>query len=277
MRWIAQAMNIPFTVSLRGSDIQVHPLRSDDDRQELYQTLREAAGIHTVCDKFNQEIRQQVQDCVIPETIYTTIPFPQKLPPYRPPGDGELHFLAIGRLQWRKDFVSLLKALRLLREQRVDARLTLVGSGPDEDQIRYWVSHLELQPYGHLIGKADFARITDLFARSHAYVQSSIAEGLSNSLAEAMGWGCPVFATDVGGTSEIVIDGENGFLLPPGEPEVWAAKLPLALNGPLMEKVRQKAHETSKQFFTPERHQQKFIEFYDQSAQRFLEKKPGTL
>jgi glycosyltransferase involved in cell wall biosynthesis len=273
MRWIAKALNIPFTVSLRGSDIQVHPLRSDGDRQELYQVLREASGIHTVCDKFKREIQQQVQEGVTPETIYTTVPFPEELPPYQPSEEAELNLLAIGRLHWRKDFLSLLKALRLLRNQGVDARLSLVGSGPDEDQLRYWISHLELQPYVQMIGKADFGRITDLFALSHAYVQSSIAEGLSNSLAEAMAWGCPVFATEVGGTSEIVNDGENGFLFHPGEPELWVKKLALALNRPLMEKLRQKARETAQEFFSPKTHQRNFIEFYERSGQRFLENK----
>jgi colanic acid/amylovoran biosynthesis glycosyltransferase len=232
----------------------------------LYQTLREASGIHTVCDKFNQEIQQQMRDRVIPETIYTTVPFPEELPPYRPSGERELNLLAIGRLHWCKDFLSLLRALRLLRNRGVNARLSLVGSGPDEDQIRYWVSHLKLQPYVQLIGKADFARITDLFARSHAYVQSSIAEGLSNSLVEAMAWGCPVFATEVGGTSEVIKNGDTGFLLAPGEPEKWIDTILLARDKLTMENIRSSAHLKARAVFSPQVHADKFINFYKRAT-----------
>jgi len=266
MRWIAKALNIPFTVSLRGSDLQVHPLRSDYDRQELYQALREASGIHTVCDRFNQEIQQQVLDGVTPVTIYTTVDFPEELPPYRPSGERELTLLAIGRLHWRKDFLSLLRALRLLQNQGVNAHLSLVGSGPDEDQIRYWVSHLGLQPYVQLIGKADFACITDLFARSHAYVQSSIAEGLSNSLAEAMAWGCPVFATEVGGTSEVIKQGDTGFLLPPGEPEKWIDIILLARDKLTMENIRSSAYLKARTVFSSQMHADTFLNFYKRAT-----------
>lgn len=264
MRWICEELQIPFTVSLRGTDFQVIPLQSEKKRQELYQTLVQAAGIHTVCNKFNLDINQQLAECPPTETIYTTVPIPPALPPY-PPSQGVFRFLAVGRYHWRKDFPNLLRALRLLRDQGLDAYLTIVGSGSDDGQLPYLIKYLGLTNYVRLWGKGDFGSILKLLTESHAFIQSSIAEGLSNALVEAMAWGCPVFATDVGGTSEVIKHGETGFLLAPGQPEIWPEIMVLAQDQPLMEKVRKAAHLRALEHFLAQNHATKFKKFYAQA------------
>jgi hypothetical protein len=99
-------------------------------------------------------------------------------------------------------------------------------------------------------------------------VQSSLAEGFSNSTAEALAVGAPVFATDVGGTSELIRDGENGFLLPPLRPECWADKLQLAQDKVLMARLRVAAYETARYAFSPSAHARQFIEFYRQASSK---------
>jgi glycosyltransferase involved in cell wall biosynthesis len=68
------------------------------------------------------------------------------------------------------------------------------------------------------------------------YVQASVAEGMPNSVLEAMAAGLPVVATSVGGTPEAVLDGTTGLLAPPRDPAGLAdAMLKLLADRPLME------------------------------------------
>ena len=92
---------------------------------------------------------------------------------------------------------------------------------------------------------------------------------MSNALAEAMAWGCPVFATDVGGTAEVIRNGENGFLLSPLYSQDWVDKLELARDRPLMERIREAAYETACRLFAPEAHAKQFRRFYKKSTNMY--------
>src|SRR5438876_8916005 len=63
-------------------------------------------------------------------------------------------------------------------------------------------------------------------------VLSTFTEGISNSVMEYMALKKPVVATDGGGTRELVVEGETGFLVPPGKPEALAAKIEYLLDNP---------------------------------------------
>jgi glycosyltransferase involved in cell wall biosynthesis len=171
-------------------------------------------------------------------------------------------------LHWRKAFPDLLHALQVLKASGLTAHLTVIGSGPDEPRLRFWVEQLSLQDKVVFAGKLPPEGIQKMLSHAHAFIQSSVAEGLSNVLAEAMAWGYPVFATDVGGTAEIIRDGENGFLLPALQPETWPERLLLARDRALMERVRQAAYETARRLFDPRRHAEAFIAFYEEALRR---------
>ncbi len=159
----------------------------------------------------------------------------------------------------------MLIALHSLLRRKIDTYLTIIGSGSEEPRLRHWINRLGIHAHVRLIGQADFSVIKNLLSISHAYVQSSISEGLSNALAEAMAWGCPVFGTAVGGTPEVIRDGENGFLLPPSHPEEWADKLELARDRSLMMRIRKAAYKTACRLFAIESHANKFMKFYKRS------------
>jgi colanic acid/amylovoran biosynthesis glycosyltransferase len=267
MSWIPKELGIPHTVSVRGSDVQVFPLRSDGQAEATAQTLRGASGIHVVCKALGERAERL---CGVPlerKAIYTAVSVPTSLPPYQPPAT-ELHLLSVGRIHWRKAFPDLLLALKAMHEWGYPARLTLVGSGEDSSRIAHWVRKLDLSEHLELPGKLPLDQFRDLFSQASAFVQSSVAEGFSNAVAEAMAWGCPVFATDVGGSAEIIQDGENGFLLPALQPETWPERLRLAQDRTLMERVRQAAYETARRLFDPRRHAEDFLTFYEQAIRR---------
>ncbi len=267
MKWIPEALGIPYTVSVRGSDVQVQPLQSETSKRSIALALQSAASIHAVCRSLGDTAARLAGLVSDPTTIYTSIPMPEALYPYKP-SPGPLHFLSVGRIHWTKAISDLLIALRALLDRGVAADLTLVGSGPDEPRVAWLIQRFALVPNVKMVGKADFGKIRELMANSHALVQSSLAEGLSNSLAEAMAWGCPVFATNVGGTSEVIRHQETGFLLKPLEPQTWAETLALAGDRALMERVRSQAYDVAQQTFSAEHHATKFAAFYREALHR---------
>jgi glycosyltransferase involved in cell wall biosynthesis len=71
----------------------------------------------------------------------------------------------------------------------------------------------------------EVAEIGELLGRARMFVLPSLTEGISLSLLEAMAQGLPVVTTSVGGTPEVVVDGQSGLLVPPADPERLAAAM----------------------------------------------------
>lgn len=264
MAWIPASLGIPYTMSVRGSDVQVLPLQSAAQKAAVISALEGAAHIHAVCHALKRRAAELVGRDLDISVIYTTLPIPSELPAWQGVRAGEpVHFISSGRLMWRKGLPDLLTAIRSLRDRGMDARLTLIGSGPELDHLLYLRKMLQLESFVSLPGKLNHQQIQNLFRTAHAYIQSSVAEGLSNSLVEAMAGGLPVFATDVDGTNEAVEDGVSGFLLPPLAPQDWAAQLTRIHDTLLMERIRKAAYKKAAQLFSRERHARAFISFFE--------------
>jgi glycosyltransferase involved in cell wall biosynthesis len=122
-----------------------------------------------------------------------------------------------------KGQTDLLHAMREVVRVRPEARLVLVGDGARRPLVERRARQLGIAEHCHFLGhRRDVAAI---LARAQLAVSASHAEGISNALLEAMAAGLPVVATAVGGTPEIVRDGEDGFLVPPGAPAALARRI----------------------------------------------------
>ena len=133
--------------------------------------------------------------------------------------------VAVGRLRPPKDFDTLLRALALLPDAQFDA--AIVGDGPQRRELEALLVQLGLEERVRLEGER--RDVPALLARADVFVLSSRSEGLPVSVLEAMAAGLPVVASAVGGVAELVLDGETGVLVRPGDPEALAAAL-----GPLL-------------------------------------------
>ena len=99
-------------------------------------------------------------------------------------------------------------------------RLLLIGEGPERSELQSFVnSHPKLLERTSFLGSS--GQVPELLQAMDVYVLSSVAEGISNSLLEAMATGLPVIATAVGGNPEVVVDGDSGLLFPPGTGAPW--------------------------------------------------------
>lgn len=96
-------------------------------------------------------------------------------------------------------------------------RLVIAGDGPERVRLRAVCLALGLKDRVTFAGEADRPRVRELLAGCELLVLASWSEGLPIVALEAMASGKPVVGTSVGGIPEVVIDGETGLLVPPGQ------------------------------------------------------------
>lgn len=138
-------------------------------------------------------------------------------------GDGTPLVGSVGCLAARKDYATLLDALALLGARGIPFRAALVGDGPERAALEARIVALGLEGRVRLLGeRADVER---LLPEMDVFVLSSREEGIPNALLEAMAAGRAAVATAVGGTPEVLRDGETGWLVPPGSPGALADAL----------------------------------------------------
>lgn len=133
----------------------------------------------------------------------------------------------VGRMEQVKDQMTLAKAFAELVARRPDiresVRLVMVGDGRLRQDVLRFLRESGLEEMAWLPGSrndtAELLRAFDVF------VLPSLAEGISNTILEAMASGLPVVATDVGGNGELVQAGETGYLVPRNDPDAMARAL----------------------------------------------------
>ena len=123
---------------------------------------------------------------------------------------GSPVIITVGMLVPVKDHSTLLGAMALLVRSFPDAILLICGDGELRGHLEELAQHLRIAQNIRFAGFRD--DVFKLLRRASVYVCSSVSEGLSLSILEAMAAGKPVVATNVGGNPEVVRDGETGVI-----------------------------------------------------------------
>ena len=154
-----------------------------------------------------------------------TIPncFPNISDPIEKTDKKLVRIITVARFHPQKDYETAVKAIAFLKKECKNVVFDLCGYGVLEDQIREWVK---------LYGVEDVVEfhihpnnIPELLRQADIYISTSLFEGTSNSIMEAMNWCLPIVATCVGDNDKLVLDGENGYLTEIGNAEQIATKL----------------------------------------------------
>jgi phosphatidyl-myo-inositol alpha-mannosyltransferase len=148
--------------------------------------------------------------------------------------DGIPNILFVGRHEPRKGLLHLLKAHRILRKTGSDARLLVVGSGPQEREARRYVATRGLQGV-EFIGRVTDDQKAQLFRTADVYVSPATGgESFGIVLLEAMAAGAPVVCSDIHGYKGVVRRGREGLLVPPREPRPLAVAIDRLLRDPVL-------------------------------------------
>lgn len=136
--------------------------------------------------------------------------------------------ISLGRLDNRqKRYDVMLQAFSKFHSTHPEYELKIYGGGPDEENIKQWISELGLTSCVKLMGVT--SQPLQVFCQGGIFLITSDYEGISNALLEAMACGLPVVATDhsPGGARLLIQDKENGLLVPVRDAEAISAALSL--------------------------------------------------
>lgn len=173
--------------------------------------------------------RRHVEARAIPARKLRTIPNAVDTKRFHPDHDAREHarrrfglghefaWIAVGRLMWKKDYATMLRAFAA----QGGGVLLIVGEGPQEAELRTLAAELKAD-VRFLGARTDVA---ELLNAANGFVMSSVVEGLPAALLEAAATALPAVTTDVGGVREAVVDGETGYVVPPGDVAALAAAM----------------------------------------------------
>lgn len=235
MAWIASKLTgVPYTMTTHAKDIYhesvdaawLRRLCADADRVIAISRFNEAylAGVLEGTDS-----RVSLQ--------YNALELDRF--PYREPASaGEvLRVSAVGRLVPKKGFGDLISAAALLRDAGVPVDVTIAGDGDLTAQLNAQIASLDLSDNVRLIGPQTQSEIRVLIAGSDVFAAPCVPgedgniDGLPTVVLESMAIGTPVIGTAVTGLPEVILDGETGVLLEPGDVDGLAAALKAFADG----------------------------------------------
>jgi len=171
----------------------------------------------------------------------------------------------VARLNPEKDIATLLQATALVAREDPNYRLKIIGDGPQRGDLEKLKDELGLRNVVAFLGMRD--DIPTLMGTASVVVLSSVSEGISLTLLEAMARGLPVVATKVGGTPEIVSHGLTGLLVPPSAPRMMADALLELRRDPLRSRQMGVAgRKRVEEFFDIRRMVARYEEIYTESA-----------
>lgn len=140
--------------------------------------------------------------------------------------------LFVGRLTETKGVQYLIEAMPAVMHRHAGVQLTIIGDGPQRESLEGMAERLGIGKDVRFLGAVENAALKQFYREATLMVSPSLSEGFGLTLVEAMGCACPVLATDLPATREIVTDGVTGILCKPEDSEAMADKIGFMLAHP---------------------------------------------
>lgn len=227
-----------------GSDLKVHST-SFIGRIVILLTLRIASG--AICVSKDLENIAKGLGARSTKVIPDALDLPKYIETSTPKNDREV--ITVARLVPVKGLSYLIRAMTHIK----DGTLVVIGDGPEKTKLESLSENLGLSDRVSFTGWiSNRSRLSQYLKRATVFVLSSLSEGTPQAIIEAMSYGLPIVATNVGGIPEIVVDGVNGFLVPPRNEQALAEAIEKALSDTnLQRRASSKNREVAKRFLLP--------------------------
>lgn len=224
-------LKCPVVVSCRGSQINVTSIASPDSirtaiSEGLQATFDGAAAIHCVSEAIKREAMKYGLDPAKARVIHPAVDVDFFCPSEQcGPDDGAFRVVTTGSLVWVKGHEYALQAIRHLVDRGIAVQFDLIGDGPERQRILYTIQDLGLEERVHLHGRLEPEEVRNRLQHADAFLLSSVSEGISNAVLEAMACGLPVVTTDCGGMREAVTNNVEGCVVPVRNPKAMSQAL----------------------------------------------------
>lgn len=227
--WIISRLNgIPYSVTGHAHDLFLpNPMLTRKVEDALFfATISEfnRALLLRICGPRARE-RVRLIRCGLPLARF---PFDARAG--RPSGDPGL-VVSVGRLVDYKGFDVLIRACALLRDAGRPVRCRIAGEGPERPRLEELIVALDLGALVELAGGCPQEQVIAMLGRADLFVMASVPgadgqqDGIPIVLMEAMALGVPVVSTRLSGIPELVVDGQTGLLVAPGDAAQLAAAI----------------------------------------------------
>ncbi len=172
--------------------------------------------------------------------------------------------LTVARLTQQKSMDTLIDALAILRARGLDARLQIVGDGAQRAALQEQTRMKNLEACVEFLGMCPHNELPKLYAECDVFVLPSVREGMGLVLAEALLCGAPVIATNSGGVTDIVREGETGLLFPERDANALAEALEIYARDPeYAARLAENGRAFVSERFTPARVAAQFLQTYE--------------
>jgi colanic acid/amylovoran biosynthesis glycosyltransferase len=268
---LARKYRKPVVLSLRGRQVNVLPYVPGHEGQagRLRTLFQMVDGFHCVSQNILEEGMKYGLDptraSVIRPAVDTSffVPSPEARP------EGPFKILMVGALIWRKGYEYALLALARLKASGRTFGASIIGSGEDEDRIRYTIDDLGLADCVSMLGRRTPEEIRAALWETDMFLHASVSEGIANVVIEAMACAVPVVVADSGGMREAITDDVEGFVVPPRDPDAMAERIErLADSSELAEKLGAGGRRRATEGFDLADQGRAFLDLYERVLQR---------
>jgi len=161
--------------------------------------------------------------------------------------------LYVGRLHPVKNLEIAVDAVSKLVAANPDLSFLIVGEGPQKQKLQDLALELKISEHVFFAGTIAHQELPRFYAAANIFIIPSIEEGQPKAVLEALASGKPVVATSVPGLKELIIDGENGILVPLNDSDALAYAVKAILSSPtLSERLSENAREYALNHFSRE-------------------------
>lgn len=222
--WLKRKLHCPLVVTTHGSDTSI-PVEQGK-LQELKAACAPADAVVAVSSKLAQKLR----------TCGTQVPITSILNGFRLgylPEAAEkkpASMVQVSNLLGQKRIDVSLRAFAMLKAKNPAMTMTIIGQGPERENLETLCKELSVSDSVRFLGKLPNNQVLQELAQTQFFVMPSVREGFGIVYLEAMASGCITIGTEGEGIADLIVSGENGFLVPPDNPASIATIIENCLN-----------------------------------------------